>query len=276
METSLKLVAALLAALYFLAGINYAVLFFRGASVSRRTATPFLLSVAVLHLAAVGIRSSVYGRCPLGDFPEVLSLLALSLVAVYLVLEFRQRNPYTGVFLLALVVPIMIASAALQPGAGSDSPLLRTMWFGFHTTLALLGYAGFAVSAVYAFMFLLLHRALKRQTFGLIFDRLPPLDVLARMTEGAAVIGFLALTIASAIGILWGSRLISGFWSDPKILLTFVIWGVYGAGILARYRLRWSSRPIAVLFLTGFLVVVISVVMLNTILRTFHAFGGGA
>lgn len=269
------LLAAVLPLLYALAGLNYAILFFRGSSLARRSVTPSLVAIVLLHFALIGLRSAEYGRCPLADFTEVLSLLALAVAVVYLVLEAQQKNPYTGMFILFLVTPLAALSALLVPRTGMPSPLLKTAWFGFHTTLALLGYAAFAVSAVYAFMFLLLNHALKRRSFGLVFDRLPPLEVLARMTVGAAIIGFGALTLAMAIGTIWGAREIHGFWRDPKLFLTLIVWALYGTGLLLRFRFRWPSRPLAILFLTGFLVAIVSVWMLQTVLHTFHVFAAG-
>lgn len=278
MNQLLEPLSALLPLLYALAGLNYALLFFRGSRFARRTVTPLLLATAVLHLGVVGLRSMTAQRCPLADFTEVLSLLSLAVAAVYLVLEAHQKNPYTGMFLLFLVTPLSILAAVIPPRGGVPSPLLKTAWFGFHTTLALLGYAAFAVSAVYAFMYLLLHHALKRRSFGLIFDRLPSLDVLARMNVGAAIIGFGALTLAMTIGIVWGAHEVPGFWRDPKLHLTLLVWALYGSGLILRFRFRRPSRQVALVFLTSFVVAIVSVWMLQTVLHTFHAFrtGGSA
>lgn len=272
MSAFAEILAWLLPGLYLVAGVNYALLFFRGSSLARRTVTPVLVVTALVHLVAIGLRSASAGRCPLADFSEVLSLLAFAVVVVYLILETHQRNPYTGMFLLSLVMPLALASVLVGHREGPVSELLRTAWFGFHTTFALLGYAAFAVSAVYAFMFLLLHRALKRRTFGLVFDRLPPLEVLGRMTLGAALIGFVALTLAMGIGVAWGARVIKGFWADPKLHLTLLVWAVYGLGLLGRLVFKLPNRRMAIVFLTGFAVAVVVVVMLNTILQTFHTF----
>ncbi len=61
--------------------------------------------------------------------------------------------------------------------------------FGLHAGMAILGYSAFAVSAIYGFLFLLLYHDLKSTHFGLIYRRLPSLDVLAKMNIRAAVLG---------------------------------------------------------------------------------------
>lgn len=280
MTQILPALGLLVPVLYVLAWANYALLFFRDHPLARRTATPFLVSVLGVHLLTLVVQAGVMRRCPMGNLPEVLSVLVLSVVAVYLVLEHRQGNRYTGVFLLALVAPVAVIAFAVPVPDGPVSKLLKSPLFGVHTTLALLGYASLTVCAVYGIMFLLLHRALKRQTFGLVFQRLPSLDGLAGMTVSAAVIGFVALTLTIAVGILWGIRAVeqnlslnaASFWSDPKIYFTVLVWAVYGMAILARFLLRWSNRSVVLLFLAGFVMAVLAVVVLNTWLHTFHRF----
>jgi HemX protein len=274
----LNLLSVLLPVLYALVWADYALLFFRDDPLARRTVTPALLGVAGLHLVTLFVHAAAVRRCPMGNLPEILSVIALAVVAVYLFLEHRRKNRYTGVFVLALVVALIIVSSSLKPPAGPVSKLLKSPLFGVHTLMALLGYSSFAVCAVYAVMFLLLHRALKRQAFGLVFQRLPSLEGLAGMTVSAAVIGFSALTLTMAVGMIWGSHalrenLIQGsFWNDPKIYLTALVWAVYGIGIVARFGLKWSNRHSVVLFLAAFVVAVLSVVALNTVLHTFHNF----
>lgn len=264
--------------LYAAAWGNYAYLFFRETTFGRRTATPLLLVTAAIHWAGIVLIAIQHRRCPLGNLPEVLSVIAFSVAAIYLLLERREGNRHTGAFVLALVVPIMVVSSSTPPSGAPPSPLLKSPLFGLHTTLALIGYASFLVSAVYSAMFLLLHRALKQRRFGLVFQRLPALEGLAGMAVTAAAIGFASLTLTVIVGVIWGSRALTpeqlprGFWSDPKLLLTLLVWAVYGAALLARTAFRWTHRRTIVLFLAAFVVAVLAVVALNTILPTFHRF----
>lgn len=278
MITLLNLFAVLVPLAYALVWADYALLFFRDDATARKSVTPALVGAALIHLTGIFTRAFAVHRCPMGNLPEVLSLLGLSVVVVYLVLERRQQNKHTGVFVLGLVVPLGIVSSILPPPVGPASALLRSPLFGLHTLLALLGYSAFAVCAIYGLMFLLLHRNLRRQTFGRIFQNLPSLDGLAGMTVSAALIGFCALSLTMLVGMIWGSRamqsaLLPGtFWHDPKIFVTVAVWAAYGIGIGARFVLRWSNRPTVILFMAAFCVAVLGVVALNTFLHTFHRF----
>ena len=264
--------------LYVAAWGNYALFFFRDPPFSRRTASPLLAVAAAAHGTGIVSTALAHHRCPLGNLPEILSVLAFGVVAVYLLLERRQRNKYSGMFLLTPVVPIMIVVSSLAPALQAPPDLLRSPLFGLHTTMALLGYASFLVCTVYGVMYLLLYRTLKARAFGLVFHRLPSLDGLAGMAVGAATMGFLALTATITLGLVWGSQapagalLPHGLWGDPKIGLTLLVWAAYGAGIATRYVFRWSNRPTMVLFLCAFVVAVLTVVALHTVLPTFHDF----
>jgi ABC-type uncharacterized transport system permease subunit len=280
MNQLLPVLIPLVPVVYALAWADYALLFFRDLPLARRTVTPSLVAAAGLHLLTLFVHAAVVRRCPMGNLPEILSVLVLSVVGVYLVLETRQANRYTGVFLLALVVPVTVISLSIPVPTGPANKLLKSPLFGMHTGLALLGYAAFNVCAAYGVMFLLLRRALKRQAFGLIFQRLPSLDGMAEMTVTAAVIGFAALTLTIGVGMYWGLRAVQsdllhvtgGFWRDPKIYFTFAVWAVFGLAILVRYVLRWSYRAVVLILLAGFVLAVLAVIALNTWVHTFHRF----
>ena len=53
------------------------------------------------------------------------------------------------------------------------------------------------------FYILILYNEIKLNKFGLIFNRLPSLEILERMSFIAAIIGFVFLTITIIIGIIW-------------------------------------------------------------------------
>ncbi|MCL4550393.1 MAG: cytochrome c biogenesis protein, partial [Bacteroidetes bacterium] len=80
--------------------------------------------------------------------------------------------------------------------------VLRNRLLGLHVISALLGYSGIIISAVYGVLFWLLYRNLKENKFGLIFNRLPSLEILEKLSFYAAVIGFILLTLAIVIGII--------------------------------------------------------------------------
>ena len=108
--------------------------------------------------------------------------------------------------------------------------------------------------------------------FGLVFQRLPPLDVLAKMSLRAAVLGVVFLAVTIGIGILWASQSFPGFYQDPKFILTVFVWMVYAIGISLHYGLGRGGRRTIYFSLVGFALIVLSVVAARLWLPSFHGF----
>jgi ABC-type uncharacterized transport system permease subunit len=274
MDSVLSLLSHVLPVLYGVAWVNYSVYFIRDDPFAKRTATPFLLSTAALHALYIGLLAAAYGHHPMANVFEVLTIIALALVLVYLTVEHRQKNKSTGVFILPAVFLLQLISAVWIQPSRDINPILKDTLFGLHTGSIALGYAAFFLSAVYGLMYVLLFRALRRKTFGLIFERLPSLDVLARMTMGAVLVGFIFLTFAMLFGAMWASGQIDGYWRDPKFVMTLLVWLVYGLSLVSHYLLKWTARRVVSVALMAFALMVFSILAVNLIFTSFHEFGG--
>ncbi|MDP3829990.1 MAG: cytochrome c biogenesis protein CcsA, partial [Ignavibacteriaceae bacterium] len=151
--------------------------------------------------------------------------------------------------------------------------VLRSNLLGVHVFHALLGYAGITISAVYGFLYLTLYKEIKTNKFGLIFDRLPNLEILERLSFSSAVIGFIALSIATTIGLIWLPQAFPDFsYADPKLIVTFIVWLMYGVGIILKTTGQWRGKKVVVLSIAGFLLAIFSTIVTNYISRSFHSF----
>lgn len=274
MQTLLDLLTALLPLLYGLAVANYAVYFVRRDSFAERTCTPFLLGIFVIHIGFFVLRGLAFQRVPLANLPEVLSAIALAVTAVYLYVERVQEARSTGVFLISMAAVVQLAASTFLPHMppGKAPLLFQTSLWSLHTAAVVLGYSAFLVSAVYAVMFGLLYRALKRKRFGLMFERLPSLDVLARVGMIAALIGLTFLTAVIAIGVLMSARLVPHFYSDPKFISSLVVWAVYALAVSAYFLLGWRGARAVVLSAVGFGLALLMMLGSTFLWRTFHSF----
>lgn len=264
---------ALLPLLYGLAAVNYSVYFVRRDPFAERTCTRFLAGVVVLHLAFLVLRTFHLGRYPIAMLPEYLTMMAFAVAGVYLYVERVQRSKATGVFIVSLVTALQVAASALLPHVGAPkSEYLASPLFSLHTMAAVIGYSALAVGAVYGIMFLLLYRALKRKNFGLLFERLPALDVLASMGFGATLLGWLFVTATILMGTLMSMQLFPGFYRDPKFLTTIVVWLFYGFAVAAYFLLGWRGARLVYVSLGGFCVAIVSLLGSHLIWRSFHTF----
>jgi len=269
----LDLMGALLPLLYCVAAINYGVYFVRKDPFAERTCTRLLVAVVSLHLVFLLLRVFILERFPIATLAEMFSVVAFAIAAVYLYVEKVQGSKSTGTFIIALVTVMQLAASTLLPHAGAvKSEYLKSPLFSLHTLSAVLGYSAFAVGAVYGVMFLLLYRALKRKTFGLMFDRLPSLDSLASMAFGATLLGWMFLTVTMIIGTVMGVSAVPHFYRDAQFVATLGVWGLYSVAIGAYYFLGWRGARMVYFSLFGFVLAVAAVLGSHFVFTSFHVF----
>jgi len=269
----LRFLATLLPILYGMASLGYVLIFLRDSDNSRRLA-PRVLAVTVgIHVLYLALLTAFVHRIPIATSFEMLTFLALCIAVVYSFLEHRSHTPHTGVLFIPLIFLIQtFSSAFIAPEIDVHRPFLEKPLFGLHITGVLLGYSSFAVSAIYGALYVLLYRELRAQRFGLAFQRLPSLDILADMNFRAAGFGLSFLTLAIGAGALMSFDIYPDFWQDPKPWLSALTWLLYALVILARYGAGWRGPRIAWFTIIGFLLAVFSMLAVNRLFTTFHDF----
>jgi len=272
MNGAIRLLATLLPLAYGLGSVAYVLVFFRNDPDARRLAPRALGATVVLHAAYIGLLAVDLQRVPIATSFESLSALALALAIVYLVQEKRSGTPYTGALFVPLVfVCQTVASAFINPTV-EIKPILQSPLFGLHLAGALLGYSGFGVSAIFGMLYLMLYYELRSHRFGIIYERLPSLDVLAGMNWRAAMFGLGCLTLAIGAGALMSLQVYPQFWQDPKVWLSVLTWFVYAICLLVRTAGGWQGPRIAYFTIAGFLLIVFSMLAANRLFPSFHDF----
>ena len=62
------------------------------------------------------------------------------------------------------------------------------------------------------------------------------------------------------------------FYSDPKVIITDLIWMAYFVVYLAAKFRNWSARIMAYLSIAGFIVLMVGMALVLTLGRSFHEF----
>ncbi len=258
---------------YFSAIWVYAKAFFSNVKTAERLRSPLLLSVLFLHAVYILSRTLEYHHPPITSMFEIFSLIAFTIVVVYWYIELKTGNRSTGYFILILPFFFQCISSIFVKEKTEIPEVLRSNLLGFHVTSALLGYAAITISAVYGFLYLMLYHDIKSRQFGVIYKRLPNLEVLERMSFTATVFGFILLTIAIVVGLVWLPRVSAAIsYSDPKLLGTSVIWLIYAGGLLAKRVAGWQGRRMVVLSMFGFALAMFSMTIVNMFFSEFHKF----
>jgi len=250
----------LLPLVYLALAIDY------GATFILRTRTharnPGVLAAIVLHLAYIVLRGVDLGGPPLATNAEVLSMVALASAIVYWAIERFTHDRRAGVFVFMLVFLCQYTASLLLAGAPAiATDASKYHWGRLHIVPASLAYTAMAFAALYALLYLVGQRNLKQHRFGLLFDRLPPLELLGKMCWHAMLVGMAFMTIAMITGAMMFH---SGAASETlklkvaaKIVIGSIAWLTYAAAMLGRWVAKWALPRIAAIAVAGALIVVV-------------------
>jgi len=284
MELVHSLFMVLLPMVYLVVWGCYMWLFYTDHPLARQLVTRVALGAVFIDLVATVHLSIQLQRLPMGSSLEFFGLLALAMLATYLLIERRLQAKNTGFLITGTALFFKFLSSALTQPVPEASPYLSDPGFAGHAIFLLLAYTAFSLSFLYAILYLILARQLVRRQFGLLFRRLPSLEVLERMSVGAVELGLPLLFAGLCLGHLWMydladrvspemAAMLSPY--DPKIMATWVIFLAYAAG-LAGYRfLGWRGRRMNIMAVVGYLTVVLAMGAIQHFFPSFHKFHAG-
>jgi ABC-type uncharacterized transport system permease subunit len=259
--------------LYGVLVLLYGITFFWNIPSVEGYKTPLLSTTIVLHAVYLAVRTAAFDHPPITSVFEIMTMLALCIAVAYLYIEVRSNASTTGVLILALAFIFQAVSSLFIRALLVIPEYLHSLVLGFHVSAALLGYTGISLSAAYGFLYLMLYREVKAANFGTMYQRLPNLETLEKMSHRAEVLGFVMLSVAILIGLFWLPRVFADFsYWDPKLVGSVVIWLLYAVGLAAKRRFGWQGRRMMILTLVAFCFVFLSMTVINLYLSGFHSF----
>jgi ABC-type transport system involved in cytochrome c biogenesis permease subunit len=273
MSSTIAFINILLPILYSCTFGIYAFDFWRGEKRFTNSKRVFLFLTLLLHLVYLLSRTVYFNHPPITNVFEIFTILAFSVSFSYFVLELVTDIRGTGPFIIIISIIFQVISSLFIKDTPIVKDILRSNLLGVHVFSALVGYSGITVSAVYGFLYLTLYKDIKLNKFGLIFNRLPNLEVLETLSYYSAVIGFVLLTIAIIIGIIWLPKAFPNFkFTDPKLIGTFIVWMLYGIGILSKTFGKWRGKKVVFFSIIGFVIAILSTMFTNFLSSSFHSF----
>lgn len=224
-----------------------------------------VLQFADLYATAASLKSVPYRT--LGGS---MALFGWMLGLAYLLLVLRHRERAIGPFLIPFILAFSVLAVLLPSHATPATPATRGSLFAFHVTLAILAYAAFALSFVLSLLYLIQDRQIRRGRTGVLFARLPALDVIGRMNRTSVTIGIVVLAVSVGLGVAWAKRMWSGL-VDAKLVWALITLAVYGV-LLWMDRRGWAGPRVALLSIVGFILVLFSYTVVNLYLSQSHVF----
>ena len=263
----------LLPVMYIITFIFYYIDFMKGGKVAANSKRVLLFLTLIFHLFYLLFRTLYFDHPPITNVFEIFTVLAFAIGFSYFILELVTDIRGTGLFIIIISILFQLISSLFIQDLIAVKEVLKSNLLGIHVFSALLGYSAITISAVYGFLYLILYKEIKLNKFGLIFNRLPSLEVLEVLSFYSAVIGFILLTLAIIIGIIWLPKAFPNFsYIDPKLIGTSLVWILYGIGIASKIFGKWRGKKVVTLSIIGFVLAIASTMLTNFLAQSFHSF----
>src|SRR5215475_14197304 len=250
----------------------YVAFLLSGREWSGRIATALLGVGLVAHYYALLERSRGLHTVPYHDLAGSMSLFGWLLALTYLSLEVFHRQRSVGALVLPFVLAFFLFASAAPATHAAPVPA-RGVAFALHVTLSILAYAAFGLSCVLSVIYLAQQWLLQKRKIGGVVWRLPPLDLLDRMSQSSVLVGLIAITIGTALGFVWVDRLTGGVWRyDPKYVITLLVLAAYIIYLKLARNPGWRGSRASRLCIFNFAIVIFSFTVVNLFLSHAHRY----
>lgn len=213
-----------------------------------------------------------YGRIPLTNMYESMIFFTWSIIAIYLIIEFRYGYRWIGI-IASLLAALGIALTSIIGLSREITPLvpaLKSHWLTIHVITCFLGYAAFAIGCGVSILLLLGHYG---KRWNRSFRFLPPATLLDDVNYKTIAIGFPMLTLGIFTGAVWADYAWGTYWSwDPKETWSLITWFVYAIFLHLRLTRGWRGVKSALLSIIGFLFVMFTYWGVNYLLSGLHSY----
>ncbi len=222
---------------------------------SGRIAAPAVALGMVFHFVSLVETAVLYGYSELLNIRHAESALALIIALIFSWLYFRYKTASPAAFIFPLIFLLTFASAIAQHPVAFSSPTFRSGWIVFHVCTLLFGYAMLFLSFVSSLLYLILSRQLKRKQTASWASRMPALQEVDELGYRALLLGFPFMTVGLLAGsVVAQERYGPTYFTDPKVLLSLLMWGIYLVLLYTRWSAGWRGRKAAYLASFGFIV----------------------
>jgi HemX protein len=239
---------------------------------ANRIAFWLLAFVWVLQTAFLTFYMVKTGRFPVLTVFEGLYFYAWLLVTLSVVINHLLKVDFIVFFtnILGFIVMVIHTFAPIQYHSQIVGKQLVSELLLIHITMAILSYAAFSLSFVFALLYLLQYDLLKRKQWGKRLLRLADLEKLERLSYILAVVGVPMLMLSLILGLQWAFLKLPGMpWYDIKIIGSFLLLTAYSIYLYLRIGRNMAGKSLALWNVGSFLIVLINFFLFGQ-LSSFH------
>jgi len=229
-------------------------------------------------VSAVEMLSAAHHLLPVGA-REVESLLGLAVAGAFFIVWWLYDAISLGIFALPATFILVFVPALGPDRYHFPSEGVRMSWLVAHIVALLAAYAALGFSLLASLLYLVQERRLKQipkagaRARIMPLDWLPPLDTLERIAHATLEFGFPCMTVGLVIGavLVQETPLGAAYFLDPKVIASFISWGVYVLLLLVRRSAGLRGRKAA--YLSGAVVIVMLFVWAANLVSHVHRYG---
>jgi len=239
---------------------------------------PDVLSKVALHAAYLGMIFQIVsisefaelsGQLTFASIHNVESLLALLIMAAFMIVYLAYRTTSLGIVAFPLVFMLTFLSATGEQPFFVFSASSHRGWLFTHIALILAGYAALVLSFGASLLYLVQERLLKSKSSSGILARLPALEVIDQIGLRSLLLGFPFMTLGLIVGTALAQETFGTInFLDPKIFFSLLMWAVYMLLLYIRWSAGWRGRRAAYLASGAFAVAIVAWAA-----NTIHQFG---
>jgi ABC-type uncharacterized transport system permease subunit len=186
---------------------------------------------------------------------------------------FAYRATGFGIFALPLALLLLITPAVGPDHATFQSPVIRSGWLFLHIGALLAAYAALIFSLLSSLLYLIQERRLKSRSGPGFLSWLPPLAVMDSIANTSLVVGFHCMTLGLLAGSLIAQESVGiSYFHDPKVMLSFAMWGLYLLMLFLRRSVGLRGRR--AVWVSSFAFLVVLFVWAANLLSSVHRFPG--
>lgn len=250
---------------------------------SRTLRIGFSLTVLgfVLHLVATILRGIGAERLPFANMYEFALTATLSIVLVFLVVQFFVDLRFLGALVTGLTVIFLgLTKINFYVDIVPLPAALDSYWLIIHILVAVLAVGFLTISFGLSVLQLLQHRREQQMLSSSPvtmrwLGSMPGSVRLEDLAYRLAIVGFVFWSFTLIAGAIWAERAWSRYWGwDVKEVWTFVIWVLYAGFIHARATRGWRGTRSAWLSIIAYAAVLFNFTIVNVFFKGLHAYSG--
>ncbi len=243
--------------LYLIAFLNVGFNIFLQGERYLRFANGIAFLAVLINLSYIVLRWWQFATFPMKDLKDIFALIILFLGISAIYLSFKTKRASIYLFIMPIIIILGVA------GFAHSSVLIKkefsSFWLMVHLPFTIAGTSLFVVSALFGILYFTQEIQLKKKNFGYLYNLLPSIDLLNRITSNTMLVGFLLFTIGLLSGFIWGIYEWQGkIIITPKLLFSIITWIIFGIIIIIKKTKGMTPRNTALASILGIVSVVVT------------------